>query len=243
MERRAAQHQVDLSSLTAILVTHEHSDHCSGVAALAKHFNLPVYLSHGTYASDRLGELPQVQLLDADSSFAIGDIDVDAVAVPHDAREPVQYRFRHDRHTVGVLTDLGFVTPHVLSHYSACDVLVLEFNHDPRMLAHGPYPSHLKRRVGGDWGHLSNDQAVSLLQAADLSRLRFLVIAHTSEKNNSRDEILGVLQREVPQLGATVVWAQQAEGFDWLNTSPATPDAVSKEQHAELATAAGAEAY
>jgi phosphoribosyl 1,2-cyclic phosphodiesterase len=216
LRKRAARLGFNLRDLDAILVTHEHSDHCSGVAALARHCGAPVYLTHGTWASGRLDGCEQVHLFNADETFRIGDIDVFAVAVPHDAREPVQFRFTYNSQQFGVLTDLGSVTPHVSRAFSGCDALVLEFNHDPRMLAQGPYPPALKRRVGGDWGHLSNMQALELLSRVDTERLQALVIAHTSDKNNSRECITAAIAELMPGLMSRVIWASQDDGLPWL---------------------------
>lgn len=215
-QRRAADRNFDLASLDAILVTHEHSDHASGVAALARHYGIPVYLTHGTYASGRLAGSYERVLINADDELRIGALQVQAVAVPHDAREPVQYRFEDGHHCVGVLTDLGSITEHVVRAFSDCDVLLLEFNHDQRMLAEGPYPLSLKRRVGGDWGHLSNTQAVALLEQVDAARLQCVVIAHISEKNNCRTLVDEALRKHVPTLQNRVRWASQEDGFDWL---------------------------
>ena len=108
------------------------------------------------------------------------------------------------------------MTPHVLGHYRNCHSLLLEFNHDLDMLMAGEYPPQLKRRVGGDWGHLNNEQAAQLLRQLDCGgRLNNLVVAHISEKNNSRACAERALEPVMPSM-ERVVWAQQAEGFDWL---------------------------
>jgi phosphoribosyl 1,2-cyclic phosphodiesterase len=223
LERRAVERGVELASLDAVLVTHEHSDHASGVAALARRFDLPVYLTHGTLASGRIEGRLDLRLFDADSCFSIGAIDVQAVPVPHDAREPVQYVFSAAGFRVGVLTDLGSVTTHVATAYRDCDLLLLEFNHDMAMLAQGPYPPALKRRVGGAWGHLSNGQAAELLLALEHSRLWRLFIAHISEKNNSRECVEAVLAEQLPELLPRVTWASQSDGFPWFDLASVTP--------------------
>ncbi len=220
MEERARQLHFSLASLDAILVTHEHSDHCSGVAALSRRYSIPVYLTHGTLASGRLNGCHATQTFDADSELLIGDLEVSAIAVPHDAREPVQFRFSHGDAVAGVLTDLGSVTRHVCAAFRDCDLLLLEFNHDRAMLLAGPYPPALQRRVGGDWGHLSNTQALELLLQLDHARLRHLVIAHTSEKNNCRELISALLAEHLPALLPRAVWATQDDGFDWLHAVP-----------------------
>ena len=222
VERRAARLAFDLAELDAILVTHEHSDHVSGVAALARRYAVPVFATHGSARAAGLTEQPDLSLqcFDADSLLRIGDLEVDAVAVPHDAREPVQFRLRSSGGCVGVLTDLGCITAHVQRAFADCDLLLLEFNHDPQMLGSGPYPPTLKRRVGGDWGHLANGQAVALLKSMDHQRLQRLVIAHRSDKNNSREHILALLQEELPELLPRLCWAEQDLGFDWLAILP-----------------------
>lgn len=204
------------NDLTAILVTHEHSDHCSGVAALSRKYQIPVYLTHGTQHSGRCDDCYSTQSLDLVDRFFIGDLEVDAIAVPHDAREPCQYRFFYRGRSLGVLTDLGSVTPHVVERFTGCDALVLEFNHDEQMLREGVYPMHLKRRVAGDWGHLNNHQAADLLAQTHSRSLRHLVVAHISEKNNSRASAEQALLSVLPSLN-NVIWAEQAGGFDWLD--------------------------
>ncbi|MEH6588843.1 MAG: MBL fold metallo-hydrolase [Halioglobus sp.] len=206
---------VEPDSIDGILVTHEHSDHCSGVAALSRKFEIPVYLTHGTYGSGRCEKAFSYQLFNCHDRFQIGALEIQPVAVPHDAREPCQYRLGHDGVSLGVLTDLGSITPHVVSSFHGCDALVLEFNHDLDMLYAGSYPQHLKRRVGGDWGHLNNRQAAQLLEAVAGDNLRQLVIAHISENNNTRamaEQALASVWSEKQQ----PIWAAQATGFDWL---------------------------
>ncbi len=203
-------HQLD-----AILVTHEHSDHSSGVAILSRKHGIPVYLTHGTVGSGRCDNCFSHRHFSFTERFSIGCLEVQAVAVPHDAREPCQYRFFYRGKSLGVLTDLGSITPHVVDSYRGCDGLVLEFNHDRQLLRDGVYPHHLKHRVGGDWGHLNNMQAAALLDKIDHTMLRHLVVAHVSENNNSRQHAEQALLSVIPALD-NVVWADQANGFDWL---------------------------
>jgi phosphoribosyl 1,2-cyclic phosphodiesterase len=203
-------------SLTAIFVTHEHGDHIGGVGVLAREYGLPVYLTAGTWrAASHLGELPHVELIPANGSVQVGDITVTPVAVPHDASEPVQYVFQSDGKSVGVLTDLGSVTEAVLRHYAQCDALLLEANHCPDLLASSAYPLSVKQRIGSDWGHLSNVQAKSFLIALS-RRLKYLVLVHLSEQNNSPDRVLQVLGSQV-QIAEEVFFACQQRGFDWLS--------------------------
>lgn len=214
-ERRMARLGVSPADLSAILVTHEHSDHLSGVAPLARKYRLPVYLTPGTLRARDIGALPQVHLIEGHRPFAVADIDVTPVAVPHDAREAAQFVFHSRGGSLGLLTDLGTVTPHVEAHFGDCDALVLEANHDPRMLAQGPYPPSLKRRVGGAYGHLSNQQAAGFLHRVGWEQLQHLVVAHISEKNNSIELARGALADTAGQV-PNCIFACQQQGFDWL---------------------------
>lgn len=206
--------------LDAVIVTHEHTDHIKGVAALARRFKLPVYMTPGTYHSRDLGELPHLHLIEAYQPFSLAGLHVTPVAVPHDAREPAQFIFSADGVRLGVLTDLGNISPHVEHSYRDCDALVLEANHDPMMLASGPYPPSLKQRVGGLWGHLSNQQAAGFLERLDCARLSHLVIAHISQKNNTLERVREMLEPVADQAGR-VIYACQDEGFDWLDLTGA----------------------
>ncbi len=208
---------MDPGQLDAILVTHEHSDHASGVAGLSRKYQLPVYLTHGTASTGRVDNCHLSRCFNSGDRFELGDITVQSVPVPHDAREPCQYRFFNERYSLGILTDLGSVTPHVIESYRQCDGLLLEFNHDLQMLRDGPYPEHLKRRVGGDWGHLNNLQAVAFLQSIAAQDLRHLAVAHISENNNCRSAAAQALAEVFQPGDKRVVWAEQASGFGWLD--------------------------
>lgn len=203
------------AQLSAILVTHEHSDHIKGVAALARRYQLPIYMTPGTYHSRDLGDLPDLRLIHAYAPFELKGLQIQPVAVPHDAREPSQFVFEYQQRRLGVLTDLGSITAHVEACYQNCDAMVLEANHDPVMLASGSYPYSLKQRVGGQWGHLNNQQAAGFLQRLDTARLQHLVVAHISQQNNS----LPVVQAALAAVTAgvkNVTYACQDQGYDWL---------------------------
>ena len=214
-ERRLGRLGLSATDLDAILVTHEHTDHCSGVARLSRRYSLPVYLTRGTWASGRINDVHEARFFASEEEFQVGDCRVMPVAVPHDAREPCQFVLRAAGRTLGVLTDLGMITPFVAEHYGNCDALLLECNHDGEMLRSGPYPPALQRRVGGDWGHLNNMQAAGFLAGGLVGSLSHLVVAHISEKNNCRERVIEAL-RTAGQDCTGITWADQAGGFDWL---------------------------
>ncbi|MBL6690752.1 MAG: MBL fold metallo-hydrolase [Pseudomonadales bacterium] len=215
--RRLGRLDVSPADIDAILVTHEHADHIHGVAGFARKFSTPVYLTPGTYEAKTMGQLPELRKINCHSTFTVGSFEVTPVAVPHDAKEPCQYVLCSQGVSVGVLTDLGHITPHVQRSYQGCDALLLECNHDPVMLEQGPYPYPLKRRVGGDYGHLNNAQAAELLDVLDLVRLRHLVISHISEQNNQPDLAREAVKPQLSGWQGSLVLANQSEGFDWIS--------------------------
>jgi len=212
---RLARINHPVEHISAILVTHEHGDHAKGVGALARRFKIPVYMSHGTSISGRFDTLPCEHTIVGGESFEVGGFSILPITVPHDAREPLQFVVSSEGTRIGVLTDLGSVSPAVLEHYSHCDALVLEANHDLDMLACGPYPYSLQQRVGSAWGHLNNQQTKYLLEALNLERVQHLVVGHISEKNNCLDLVRATLAPVVDRL-PSVHYATQNMGFDWL---------------------------
>ena len=212
---RMARLGLTLEQVSAIVVTHEHSDHIKGVPVLARKLKVPVHMTPGTFRGRELGEIPKLRLIHNYRPFQVGSIEVCPVAVPHDAREPAQFVFKDQGQVLGVLTDLGSITQHVIEAFGACDALVLEANHDLQMLAYGPYPPSLKERVSGPWGHLSNEQTLQLIEALDTTRLQKLVVGHISTKNNSLERAKSALSRSSKKLG-DVIYACQEQGFDWM---------------------------
>ncbi len=207
---------VDPDRLDAILVTHEHGDHIRGVGALARRYRLPVWMTRGTWLASDCGELADLHLFHAHGEpFSIGALRIQPVAVPHDAREPCQFVFSHAGRRLGVLTDTGCITPRILTAYAELDALLLECNHDTRMLAEGPYPPALQRRVGGDLGHLNNHQAASLLARIARASLRHLVVGHISEKNNQAGRVRETLLAVDPGLEPRLSLLRQDRASGW----------------------------
>jgi len=169
--------------VSAVIVTHSHSDHGTHASTYATRFGCPVHASEPTMKALRLHASAARTTLPVGQTFHIGDLAIHARKIPHDAPQ-VALRFEAKSGCVALVTDLGRVPKGLARFLDGCDSLLLESNHDPDMLAEGPYPEHLKRRVGGALGHLSNEQASDLL--AELPNAPSdLVLMHLSETNNS----------------------------------------------------------
>jgi|TARA_B110000196_G_scaffold300262_1_gene293512 phosphoribosyl 1,2-cyclic phosphodiesterase len=201
------------TDIDAILVTHEHADHLNGVASFAKKYDIPVRMTAGT----SWGANCAVTRINCQQPFAIGHIYVQPVPVPHDAREPSQFVFTGQHHErVGLLTDIGHITPYVQEQYSSCDVLLLECNYDRQMLENGSYPHRLKQRVSGIQGHLSNDQAAQLLGSVQSERLAHLVLSHISEKNNLPSLATAVARDALGNWQGDLQVSDQQLGTQWI---------------------------
>lgn len=214
LTRRLSRIGLAPSDLHAVLVTHEHGDHIGGAAAAAASFGLPIFMTDGT-ARAGLKPTARPSIIDLQRPFELAGVRVEPVAVPHDAREPVQFVIDDGNARLGVLTDLGHVTPHVVSAMSRLDAIVLECNHDHDMLANGHYPPTLKRRIGGDYGHLSNDASAALLARIDHTRLRTVVAAHLSQSNNRPELARAALARAWGQSPEQIQVADQEDGIGW----------------------------
>lgn len=213
-ERRLLRLGRDPAQVSAILVTHEHGDHLSGVGLFARRYKVPVWFSAGTRSACGEG-IEGAQVFNSHAPFAVGAIEVTPFPVPHDAREPTQFVFGNGAHRLGMLTDTGSATPHIEQQLTGCDALLLECNHDRAMLANGIYPPVLKARVGGDYGHLSNVQAAALLQRIDCSRLQHIVAAHLSDKNNTPQLATAALAVALDCSDDWIGVAHQDAGLGW----------------------------
>ena len=220
-ESRLQRLGLSAERLSGIVVTHEHGDHISGVAGLARKYAVPVWLTHGTrqMCSKKFTGISGVTDITPYHPFAIGDLQVLPYVVPHDAAEPVQYVFSDGARRLGVLTDVGRSTPHIEAVLNGCEALVLECNHDRDMLANSAYPPSLKQRVGGRFGHLNNNEAGALLASLDNSRLQHIVAAHLSRKNNTRELAIAALSAALDCAADWVAVATQDEGLNWREIS------------------------
>ena len=176
--------------IDAILLTHEHSDHIKGLGVLARRYGIPVYTTEGTLRAVKdmvtLGKIPEdlLHVIRADEDFEIGDLTVKPFRIYHDAADPVGYRIESGGKSAAVATDMGHYDDYIVEHLKKLDVLLLESNHDIHMLEVGRYPYYLKRRIMGDFGHLSNESAGQLLSACLHDDIRQIFLGHLSHENN-----------------------------------------------------------
>lgn len=192
--QRIADAGLPEQQLAAAFVTHEHSDHAKGITSLCEYLNIPFYASFGTARRMEWTTHPLWRCIRAEEAVVVGTMSVTPVVVPHDAHEPLQFVIQNaEGLRLGILSDLGSLTPHIVDAYQGCHALQVEANHDPHLLQTGPYPPMLRARVAGAYGHLSNLQCAEFIQKVRWPGLRYVSAGHISEKNNDRDLVRQVL--------------------------------------------------
>ena len=213
---RAAGMMAD--QVDAIFVTHEHGDHIGCARQLALRERIPVWMSEGTYAALGHPDFGGMLRIACDGMpIEVGPMQVEPFTVPHDAREPLQLTCTDGDIRLGLLTDLGHASAHVMRKLADCHTLVLECNHDEAMLAASSYPPFLKRRVGGAYGHLANSAAAALAQSLlAAGKLRQVMAAHLSEQNNRPELARQALADALGCMPADIHVADPACGGDWL---------------------------
>jgi len=215
---RLARAGLAVSDLDALFVTHEHADHVGSAVALARRHRIPLWMSRGTWRAVGSPELPDGLLHFArdGQAIALGDLEIAPYTVPHDAQEPLQPRFSDGAWRLGVLTDAGSRTDHLVAHLQHCHALLLECNHDLAMLAASRYPYPLRARIGGRYGHLSNDTAAQILADCLHAGLRHVVAAHLSRENNTPELALAALAGVCGVRTHELKVAGPGWGFDWI---------------------------
>jgi phosphoribosyl 1,2-cyclic phosphodiesterase len=217
LDLRLGQAGMLAEQIDAIFITHEHADHIGCARQLALRHRIPVWMSHGTYTAMGQPDFDGLLRIACDDvDIEIGALAVLPFTVPHDAREPLQLRCSDGAATLGILTDLGHATSHVLDMLAGCDTLLLECNHDPALLAASTYPPFLKRRVGGAYGHLANEAAAAIAQAIRPRGLKQVVAAHLSEQNNRPELARRALAAAMGCGEADIHVADGPSGCGWL---------------------------
>jgi phosphoribosyl 1,2-cyclic phosphodiesterase len=185
IERRMRKIGLSLEKVRAIFISHEHGDHIRGLQVLSKRYYLPVYISEPTLRYTRMPpDFSMVRSLSSAEIIQVGDLQITAFQKRHDAVDPYSFVVEQNDIRVGVFTDIGSVCPELSYHFGRCHAAFLEANYDKKMLEEGRYPFHLKRRISGGQGHLSNDEALELFRSKRPSYMRHLLLAHLSQDNN-----------------------------------------------------------
>ncbi len=194
---------VSADDLSGILITHEHADHVAGLGVLARAFHLPIYATRGTIrgikAMKTLGDIDAALFheISADVDFTVGDLTIHPFHISHDANDPVAYRITDGRRTVAVATDMGTYDAYTVRNLEHVNGLVLESNHDIRMLEVGPYPYQLKARVAGEYGHLSNEWSGRLLCDILHDDIKQVFLGHLSKQNNMEELAYETVKLEI----------------------------------------------
>lgn len=187
IQRRLQEIDVDAASLSAIIITHEHTDHIRGVSPLCRKYKITVFGNDATLqgAGKAFASIADVRTFSNGTAFAFQDILVHPYSISHDAADPVGFVVSNERCSIGYCTDTGIVSRLMRHRLADCNALVLESNHDPEMLRNGPYPLYLQQRVRSKTGHLANGEAADFLREIMHDGLEHVVLAHISEKNNT----------------------------------------------------------
>lgn len=204
-----AQLGISMENIGGVLITHEHSDHVSGLKMLLKHYNIPVYAPH-TVANRLRGSIPDIEgnikIIPVGEEFNLGSMHITAFHTPHDTDESVGYRVRGNG-VFAIATDMGHVTDEVLESLSGAGTVLIESNHDEEMLRFGPYPVWLKRRILSDNGHLSNENCAALAGELQRRGTSKIILGHLSRENNTPDAAMSCAKAALCGTGAELFCA------------------------------------
>jgi phosphoribosyl 1,2-cyclic phosphodiesterase len=213
IERRLKSRGLDPKDLDGILVSHEHHDHIHGVGILSRRFKLPVYINSKTRkaAVSQLGSLHDFKKFECGSMFTINNLSIHPFSISHDATDPCGFTVNQDGTKIGIATDLGVATAMVKEHLKGCTLLILEANHDEKMLIDGPYPWPVKQRIKSKTGHLSNAASKTLLNELQHDGLKNVMLAHLSETNNTPQKAVNEVGQALTRCKARLDVALQDE--------------------------------
>ncbi len=209
-EKRMKQLGLNMKTVKAIFVSHEHGDHIKGISTLANKYSLPVYITtktakHGPRLISHLSKP-----FTAKESITVGDLDIMPFVKYHDATDPHSFIISSNGITVGVLTDIGTVCEEVIHHFKQCHAVFLESNYDETMLENGKYPIHLKNRIRGGQGHLSNKEALELFITHRSPNLSHLLLSHLSKENNSPEMVESLFNQYANGITIAIAHRHQA---------------------------------
>ncbi|MBV7505052.1 MBL fold metallo-hydrolase [Bacillus sp. sid0103] len=225
MEALFGQIDRDISKLSGIFVTHEHSDHIKGIGILARKYNLPVYANEKTWRAmeGSVGAIPTEQkfVFNMETVKSFGSVDIESFGVSHDAAEPMFYVFHHGGKKLVLITDTGYVSDRMKGTISNADVYIFESNHDVQMLRMGRYPWNIKRRILSDLGHVSNEDAALAMSDVIGDQTKRIYLAHLSMDNNMKDLAKMAVTQTLQERGLIV-----GEQFGLYDTDPKIPTAL-----------------
>jgi phosphoribosyl 1,2-cyclic phosphodiesterase len=225
MEALFGQIDRDISKLSGIFVTHEHSDHIKGIGILARKYHLPVYANENTWRAmeHSVGAIPTEQkfVFNMETVKSFGAVDIESFGVSHDAAEPMFYVFHHSGKKLVLITDTGYVSDRMKGTISNADVYIFESNHDVQMLRMGRYPWNIKRRILSDLGHVSNEDAAFAMSDVVGDQTKRIYLAHLSADNNMKDLAKMAVSQTLQERGLIV-----GEQFGLYDTDPKIPTAL-----------------
>jgi len=215
----------EMKNLSGILVTHEHSDHIKGIGIVARKYKLPIYANEKTWnaMSGLIGEVPAEQkfTFEMETVKSFGSLDIESFGVSHDAAEPMFYVFHHEGKKLVLITDTGYVSDRMKGIISNADAYVFESNHDVQMLRMGRYPWNIKRRILGDYGHVSNEDAAIAMSEVIGDNTKQIYLAHLSLDNNMKDLARMAVSQTLEGRGI-----RAGEQFTLFDTDPKIPTAL-----------------
>jgi phosphoribosyl 1,2-cyclic phosphodiesterase len=226
IEKRLGSRGIDPETLDAVVVSHEHGDHIQGVGVLSRRLKIPVYATEPTLTATngRLGAVGDVRHFEPGTGFNVGSLNLRPFPLSHDAVDPVGFTIHSNGTKIGIATDLGVATQLVCHHLKGCRLLVLEANHDVKMLEAGPYPWELKQRIRSRTGHLSNEASRDLLGEIADAHLEHVIVAHVSEKNNRPSRALSVVMEASTHPTTLFSLACQDKASDTVTLRPIVPE-------------------
>ena len=220
LEARLQEAGTDAQAIDAIFITHEHGDHIGCAGHFIKRYNTPIWMSQGTWLALRheawSEHLNLVNHARDGCAIEVGALLAMPFTVPHDAREPLQLRCTDGTRHLGVVTDLGHASSHVVNALQGCHALLIEANHDPALLQASAYPNFLKQRVSGPWGHLANHAAAALLAQIKHPHLNHVLAAHLSERNNTPELARTSLCPALNCAPSEIMVADPLLGSNWI---------------------------
>lgn len=202
-EKRMKLLGLSMNNVKAIFISHEHTDHINGLEGISKKYQLPVYITESTFNNCYLSVATHLRRsFQHNSNIAIGDLSVTAFKKSHDATDPHSFMISSNGINIGIITDIGYACEGVINCFRRCHAAFLESNYCEEMLANGNYPYHLKKRIAGREGHLSNTQALELFTKYRSKNLQLLILSHLSKNNNTAEKVAALFQ---PHQGNTKI--------------------------------------